>query len=219
MSAIRIVCAGDSLTYGHESSDPLTKSYPARMIELLGNGFEIVNAGHNGATMLGSHEGANDRSYRETLAWKKSVSQPADLVILLLGANDANPTVGLAAKNGGLFDDHLAALYCQDAKAFIDEYRLKCCCHRIWFCLSTPLYRQVGSLYDAHYIQCFQQNLSLLRVLQRQIAEQSGCDLIDTFTPMQHPEWYADGLHLNDTGYLSLARLFTNRIAQVTNWK
>lgn len=210
MKAKRIVCVGDSLTYGHESSNPLTKSYPARLVVLLGGEYEVVNAGYNGATMLGSHGGANDRAYRETEAWQRSMAQPADIVIVMLGANDANPTVGLAARSGGLLSAGQLALYREDAQELLAGYQGLSGC--IWLCRTMPMYREAGALYDGHYIRCFQENLRRLRELQTLIARTTGCELIDTFTPMQRREWYADGLHLNDQGYLALARLFAERI-------
>lgn len=46
-SALNIVCAGNSLTYGYDLSDPSTQSFPAQLDTMLVNAT-ILNAGING---------------------------------------------------------------------------------------------------------------------------------------------------------------------------
>ena len=49
---IRVACVGDSITYGYMSSNPSTKSYPARLQELLGDSYVVRNFGRNSVTLL-----------------------------------------------------------------------------------------------------------------------------------------------------------------------
>ena len=83
----RILCFGDSNTYGYDPRDPFGDRYPPseRWPEILAanTGLDVVNMGLNGRTV--------PHTKRETeLALSMLQKQlPADLVIIMLGSNDA----------------------------------------------------------------------------------------------------------------------------------
>ena len=82
----RIVCYGDSNTYGYDGTDPFGGRLPAgtRWTELLGGllGCETVNCGLNGRCV--PHF---ERSIRADLALLRRHA-PCTLVIVMLGTND-----------------------------------------------------------------------------------------------------------------------------------
>ena len=49
---IRVACIGNSVTYGYGHQDPKATSYPTQLGQMLGNGFDVRNFGHSGATLL-----------------------------------------------------------------------------------------------------------------------------------------------------------------------
>ena len=83
----RIICFGDSNTYGFDPRDPFGDRYPPseRWPDILAGrtGWDVVNLGLNGRTI--------PLSKRETdLALSMLRKRmPADLVIIMLGSNDA----------------------------------------------------------------------------------------------------------------------------------
>ena len=46
---IRVACVGDSITFGYGISNRDKNSYPAKLQNLLGDGFEVQNFGLSGA--------------------------------------------------------------------------------------------------------------------------------------------------------------------------
>ncbi len=83
----RILCFGDSNTYGFDPADPLEKRYPPgeRWPEILAErkGWDVVNLGLNGRTI--------PRGAREIRDALKLIGGrlPADALVVMLGSNDA----------------------------------------------------------------------------------------------------------------------------------
>ena len=81
----KIVCVGDSLTYGDKATSP-QMSYPSILGSMLDpNEYEVVNLGVNGATMLK----AGDLPYWNLPQFNDAMSSEAYMVILQLGTNDS----------------------------------------------------------------------------------------------------------------------------------
>lgn len=88
----RIVCFGDSNTYGHSPVDGQRYgddiSWPGVLGHLLGDGFEVINEGKNGRTI------AFDDPYMEGCNGMSDIGAcieehaPIDLIIIMLGTND-----------------------------------------------------------------------------------------------------------------------------------
>lgn len=81
----RIACVGDSITYGACTTSPSNYSYPHRLQQLLGPEYEVVNLGVSGACM---QRNANF-SYWTTSKFQTFISERWDVVIVMLGTNDA----------------------------------------------------------------------------------------------------------------------------------
>ena len=83
---MKILCFGDSNTYGYDPRSCFGSRYPAqsRWVDMLANqtGWEMVNAGENGRE-IPSQE-------RELLAFHRLLAgqKPVDLLIVFLGTND-----------------------------------------------------------------------------------------------------------------------------------
>ena len=83
---MRILCFGDSNTYGYDSRSYFGGRYPAedRWVDILAQktGYDILNEGQNGREI--------PRRAYELSAFRLilSESQPIDLLIIMLGSND-----------------------------------------------------------------------------------------------------------------------------------
>ena len=87
---IKVACIGDSLTYGDKSD----KGYPVFLQQMLDGGYEVRNFGECGAVACDMSTynysgGGTSWVYQETLRYKYSMEWKPDIVILMLGVNDA----------------------------------------------------------------------------------------------------------------------------------
>jgi lysophospholipase L1-like esterase/pimeloyl-ACP methyl ester carboxylesterase len=103
----RIACVGNSITYGSGLKDRLKESYPAQLQAMLGKGYEVMNFGVSGATMLkkGNKPYWNTPEYANVL-----VSNP-DLVFIKLGTNDSK-----------LINRPLMSDYANDYKEMVQQF-------------------------------------------------------------------------------------------------
>ena len=113
----RVACLGDSLTRGdgaHERRPPREKrftqrgNYPARLQDLLGPGYVVRNFGHGGASACNE----SDVPYAATRAYATARRWRADVVVLMLGTNDAKTMhwEGAACGGGGAYREGLRQL-------------------------------------------------------------------------------------------------------------
>lgn len=91
-SATRILCYGDSNTWGYDPNNgrryPINKRWTGIVQEILGAKYEVIEEGLNGRTTDlddPSHEGMNGLNY--LLVCLKS-HFPLDYIVIMLGSND-----------------------------------------------------------------------------------------------------------------------------------
>lgn len=75
-----VLNVGDSITEGARVGD-----YSTILQELLGDDYEIVNAGRSGAT----YTRTDPRDYRRMDVYEKAIATPANIVTIMLGTNDS----------------------------------------------------------------------------------------------------------------------------------
>lgn len=185
---IRVACVGNSVTYGAGLADRAHEAYPTQLQRLLGDGYEVCNFGHSGATLLSR----GHRPYTRLPEFRQALDYGADCVVIHLGLNDTDP------RNWpNLRDDFVA-----DYEALIDSFRQANPRCRIWICRLTPIFdrhpRFRSGTRDWH------------RKIQSAIeAVASGRDvgLIDLHEPLHsRPDLFPDALHPNAEGAAILAR-------------
>src|SRR5690606_37695166 len=77
---VRVACVGNSVTRGYGLAAPEKDSYPARLQKLLGEGFDVRNFGHSGATLLSK----GHRPYTGTQEYKDALACNADIIVIHL---------------------------------------------------------------------------------------------------------------------------------------
>ena len=201
---IRVACVGDSVTYGFGIPHFRKNCYPAVLQKLLGDAYCVNNYGYSGRTacLLG------DRPYRtENLCTQSRAFEP-DIVILLLGANDAktfnwNTEVGGVQAYPELFESDLAEL--------IDMYRNLPSAPKVYVATPLPAYED-GSGKVRYNIQPDVIRNEILPIVQR-VTAQTGAEGIDLFSVFDGKrELYSDGLHPTAEGAALLAQTVYNAI-------
>ena len=114
MNKIRILCYGDSNTWGFISgSDHMrygdTERWPKVLANLLGDKYEIIEEGLNGRTLISNdpRQGKEGRNgYQYLIPCLKS-HDPLDCVVIMLGSNELQPMYNRTIEEiGELFEQY-----------------------------------------------------------------------------------------------------------------
>lgn len=180
---MRIICLGDSNTYGYDPrsfwGDPIDMPWPGLLAEKTG--YEVVNLGENGAEI--PHNDMliryRDRAIRSHL--------PADLMIILLGTNDILVNYEEAELiTAGRMDSYLSHL----KETFP----------------SLPLLLLAPMIMDR--VDGFDASASRRLIpLYRRLSDRRGCYFADT-NDFDLPLAY-DNVHLTEIGHVRMAEELT----------
>lgn len=211
---IKIACCGDSITFGHMASAP-EYSYPSVMQKLLGKDYAVENFGRSGATVIADYDFQEGRLYGPYLKSEEYASAMAsdpDIVVLMLGMNDGNPTHCFNAKNGGAISEDYLELYEETLCKMLEGFRNLPSAPKLFLGRTSAMRRIVGKSFSAEYIYYFTENLKKIRRVQEKLAERYQIPLIDTLSGMDDPTYYCDGVHLTDAGYAKLAAIIAEAV-------
>jgi lysophospholipase L1-like esterase len=173
---IRVACVGDSITEG--------SGYPYQLHLMLGSNYVVGNFGVSGSTV--SLDSA--KPYMNESKFKEALDFDPDIIVIMLGTNDANPEI---TPNENSFDVD----YSQLVSAFqqLDGRQL------IWIAKSPPIFSN-NSAYN---------NTILSTTILPQIdnlADQMNLPTVDVYDALlNHSEYFADGVHPTSDGAAVIA--------------
>jgi lysophospholipase L1-like esterase len=182
---VRVACVGDSLTQSSE--------YPYDLWILIGNSsYDLRNYGAGSTTVLRSSE----TPYMNTSVYREALDFQPNIVIIMLGTNDAQPS--LHRYNESFADDYSMLI-----SSFLGlESKPK-----VWVVLPPPIISNQSGAIDGAYFA----NTIIPRIIQ--VANQSGVPVIDVYSIfMGHTDYYLDGLHINSVGARVIAGTVYSRI-------
>lgn len=187
---VKVACIGDSVTEGYGLNDAPTESYPSALQRLLGEGYDVRNFGHSGATLL--KNGHNP--YYKTDKFANAMAFPADITVIHLGLNDTDP------RNFPFFRDQFR----QDYVWLIDQVRSLNPRGKIYICSMTPIFTG-----HSRYTSSTQAWYQLLQEEIKQVAKSRDVHFIDLNSAFAHrPDLITDRptLHPNKAGAELLAK-------------
>lgn len=207
-----ILCLGDSITYGLKASD-VNKSYPSVLEELLGEKYTVKNFGRNGATAITRQDYAENSPspYKKSPEYREAIVTAADIVILMLGMNDANPT-HLWNLPSGIISEDMTEAYERGMAELICDFERQPSAPLVILAEITPMTRKKSEIFSEFYVKNFTENLVKLRKIQRKLARERNICLIETEALLDKAEYFDDGCHLTDVGYRRLAEIIAKRI-------
>ena len=196
-TALRVACVGDSITFGFAASDRCGTSYPAQMQSLLGPAYSVRNFGSSGRTMLKQ----GDTPYWCDLVYTEALESAADLVVLMLGTNDARPSN---------WPEHHAQ-FALDYADMIASLKRSLPCAVILLMIPPPLY-----VYSPHAINQTVINSQMPMLIHTLAAGTHLVPPIDLNQLFQRHcpvsigstvdcEWISDRIHPTDLGYAAIA--------------
>jgi acyl-CoA thioesterase I len=163
---IRVACVGDSITEG--------SGYPFLLHLMLGSNYQVVNFGVSGSTVSLD----STKPYMNESKFIEALDFHPDIIIFMLGTNDANPEI---TPNEAGFDSD----YSQLVSAFqqLDGKQL------IWIVKSPPIY-SINSNYNNTIL-----STAVLPEIDN-LASQMSLPTIDVYDALlNHSEYFADGVH------------------------
>jgi lysophospholipase L1-like esterase len=180
---IKVACIGDSITNGYGVTAP----YPLDLGQLLGSGYTVINYGVSSKTLLKN----GDQPYWSTQQYTDSTNWLPDIVIIMLGSNDAKAV-----------NWQYKSQFVTDYKDMINHYR-NLSSHPIVYINTSPMVYNgdIGNYGITNPVVSGE-----VVPLTIQTANEMGCPVIDINTVTQGmPQNFPDYVHPNNAGYVIIA--------------
>ncbi len=189
-NAIRVTCVGDSLTQSTE--------YPYDLWMKLGTkGYELRNFGVGSTTVLLSSE----TPYMNTSAFQNALDFQPNIVIIMLGTNDAQPS--LWRYNTSFVGDYVK---------LVEAFQKLPSKPEIWIVLPPPIFSNQSGKIGPEYFE------STVIPLIEQVANETDLPVIDVHSALAgYAEDFPDGVHPNAAGAKLIAdEVYTAITSQAT---
>lgn len=187
---VRVACVGNSITYGMLVEDREKNCYPAVLGRMLGDGYDVRNFGHSGATLL--NKGHNP--YTKTKEYAEAVAFRPNIAVIHLGINDTDP------RNWPNYRDE----FIPDYAALIESFRKANPEVKVYICRMTPIPHR-HRRFKAGTRDWHRQIQDAIEV----VAKSQNTELIDLESVLiDRPDLLPDAVHPNAEG----AKLLAERI-------
>lgn len=195
--SIRVACIGDSLTWGFTLPDPGRQSYPALLQEKLGADYIVRNFGCNGASVRFD----TGLPYAQTMAGRESLTWNPDVVLIMLGSNDASPW------------DWDADTFRRDYERLIASYRDLPSRPRIILIAPIRMFRVMGTTFMDLSPEIMEEGI---RPEIHAIAKDNNLELIDLVNLFADSRYCYDGVHPQSTGTRMIADAIYGRVGDLS---
>lgn len=214
MQKIRILCYGDSNTWGYISGSNHERygnkeRWTKILAESLGNDFEIIEEGLNSRTLTSNDTriGKEGKNGYEYLIPCLDTHDPIDLVILMLGTNELKATYNKTAKEiGDILEEYFVKTILNRKSQFKNSYPKL-------LVVTPPLvdeklnYKQRGTNI---YLGATQKSKDL-NDIYKNIAEKYNCYFLSNDGLLTG----IDGVHLTKESHKKLADLLEFKIKEI----
>lgn len=217
---VTIACIGDSITEGAilDEADKPKYSYPARLAEALGEGYEVINYGKSGATMCGSavnhYKAKNWFTFSGKYDDLKSRVNDIDIAFIMLGTNDGNTTNTVGGLDT-LFANNVDAFkadYKANLTQMVNDLRGGNPNVKIYLMTNPECYRATNDY-------AWEKNLAdVVRPYERELATELGLDLYDMYAfsaEKMGQKCFPDSLHPGKYGYYLMGQELAGIVANM----
>ena len=184
-SPVRVACVGDSITQGFY--------YPNYLQDLLGANYTVGNFGAGGSTVLIS----SDKPYVYRSAFQEALTFHAEIIVIMLGTNDATPNYYQQIDN-----------FVLDYKTLINQFSVEE--PQIWLVKPPPIFDDGLGPNSANLV-----NGVIPRI--EQVSRELDLPIIDVYTLLlSHPDYFTDGVHPTSEGAHLIAAAVYSAISYQT---
>jgi len=182
---IRVACVGDSITRGTE--------YTLDLWAYLGSNYVIGDFGVGGATVSLHSEAA----YMNKTAFETAKEFQPDIVIVMLGTNDADRTLNETNQE-----------FVADYKTLLAAFQTLPSKPEMYIVQPPPIYNVSVSLSGELFASRVQPSIN-------EVSKETGIPVIDAYTPLLgHPDLFVDGIHPTAAG----AQLIADAVYAGVSW-
>ena len=168
---LRVACIGDSITEG--------SGYPNNLRMLLGTNYTVGNFGVSGSTVSLK----SGKPYMNQTAFQKAKAFQPDIIIIMLGTNDASSAAYQYLEST---DD--------DYKQLIAEFQALPGNQEVWLVKPPPIFNSGPGPNNTNLMQ------GVIPTIQ-QVADDLNLSTIDAYTGLAtHSEFFPDGVHPDSEG-------------------
>jgi acyl-CoA thioesterase-1 len=180
---IRVACVGDSITEG--------SGYPDKLQTLLGSNYVVHNFGVSGSTVSLN----STKPYMNQVAFRRAEVFNPQIIVIMLGTNDANPQIAQSEEN---FEADYTQLI-----TYFEELEGN---QTVWIVRSPPIF-SISSSYNNTYL------VDTLLPQIDNVANQLDLPTIDIYSAFgNHSDYFMDGVHPNADGAWLIASNVYNAI-------
>lgn len=182
---LTIACLGDSITHGFKLGDPQHESYPARLEKMSQGRWQVINCGHDGATVIRT----GDIPVSQQEEYRKVVETHPDMVVVMLGTNDTKNV------NWQHIED-----FVKDYTALIRSLRELPSTPQVFVCSIPPVFND-----HPNGVTAWREEK--INTLIDKVVQQTGVEFIDIYGLLKdQPALFVDGVHPNAAGAEKIAR-------------
>lgn len=194
---IKVACVGDSITYGHGISDWSKNNYPVLLQGKLGDNYHVQSFGVSGRAV----QPGSDQPYTALEHYQQSLAYDADIVVFMMGSNDAKPENWFGAD---AFKSELLTL--------LDSYGDT----KLYLCTPATAFYLDGKTTGPAEYDIQPPVVTEIAQIIRDISAERGYTLIDiNAMTADHAEWFAkDGIHPDNDGAAAIAEAVHQAIVQ-----
>lgn len=205
----RIVCFGDSNTWGYNGADGSRYEddvrWTGKLQRILGEEYSVIEEGQNGRTTVWD-DPVENRLAGLTYLWPCMESHyPFDLLIIMLGTNDTKVYFGVQAQS------------IADSVGRLVELAQKSCFGRGGaapkILLVSPIRMTERGVFTHTFGKQAVEKTKHFSALFRAAARKLGCEFLDASEFAQPGE--ADGVHLDEKGHEKLAEAMAEKIREL----
>ena len=182
---VRVACVGDSLTCGTD--------YPVDLWLMLGSNYLVGNFGVNGATVFLN----SDNPYINASALQVAKRFEPQIIIIMLGTNDANPSL-----------NESNTVFIADYVQLVAQLQGLASKPKVWIAEPPPIFNNSAGLSGEYLVQ------NIIPDIQ-QVASKTGVSVIDVYNPMiSHSAYFPDGVHPDSDGSRAIATVMYNALTK-----